>query len=242
MKVNATKTELIVCGDRRQLSRIEMMPVISFMGAQLKPASHVKNLGVIMDQNLSWSLHLKHISQRCSGILVGLAHARSVLPYDVMPRLIDSLVTSHVRYCIQVYGNCNAEMLGVVQKIFNFSAKIISNRRKYDHISDVLNSLQWLNSNQFVAYFDLCMLHKIVTSERPSSLSSRYRFNHQMLDRVTRQSEHLYLERPKNNHGKRTYVYRSSHLYNSYYDQIGSLEAISVYSFKKLAREIAASI
>ena len=69
-----------------------------------------------MDQNLSWHQHLKLVSQRCFGTLVGLAHARLVLPLNVMPRLIDALVISHVRYCIQVYGNCNAEMSGVIQK------------------------------------------------------------------------------------------------------------------------------
>ena len=75
MKVNATKTELIVCGDRKQLSRIAAMPVVSLMGELLKPTSHVKKLGVIMDQHLSWHLHLKLISQRCFGTLVGLARA-----------------------------------------------------------------------------------------------------------------------------------------------------------------------
>ena len=43
MKVNASKTEMIVCGDRKQLSQIEVMPIISFMDRPLKPSSHVKN-------------------------------------------------------------------------------------------------------------------------------------------------------------------------------------------------------
>ena len=93
-----------------------MMPVISFMGELLKPTSHVKNLGIMMDQNLTWQEHLKLVSQRCFGTLVGLAHAKHVLPYHVMPKLIDALFISHVRYCIQVYGNCNAEMLGQSSK------------------------------------------------------------------------------------------------------------------------------
>ena len=241
MKVNASKTELIVCGDRRQLSQIEMMPTITFMGEYLKPSSHVKNLGVIMDQNLSWNLHLKLISQRCFGTLVGLLHARHVIPRDAMPRLIDALVISHVRYCIQVYGNCNGEMLEGIQKIFNFAARILSNRRKYAHISDVLRDLQWLNSRQLIAYFDLCMLHQVIATGCPSSLSSRYRLNHQVLDRVTRQSNHFYIERPKNNHGKRSFAYRSCHLYNSYCVNLGDFN-VSVRTFKKRAREIASSM
>ena len=217
------------------------MPEISFMGELLSPSPHVKNLGVIMDQNLSWHQHLKHVSQRCFGTLVGLAHARHVLPLNVMPRLIDALVISHVRYCIQVYGNCNTELSGVIQKIFNFAARLISNRRKFDHISDVLSSLDWLNSRQFIAYFDLRMLYKIITTDCSSSLSSQYRFNHQVLDRCTRQSDHLCLERPRNNYGKRTFAYRSSHLYNRHHDRLGDLN-VSMYTFKRLARGVASSL
>ena len=178
MKINASKTELILFGDRRQLSQIEAVPDITFMDQQLELSTHVKNLGIVMDQQLTWNMHIKQLSQRFFGILIGLAHAKNVLPRDVLPRLIDALVISHVRYCIQVFGNCNAEMLNAIQKIFNFAARLISNRRKYDHISDVLRELGWLNSRQFVAYFDMCMLHKIISCQCPTSLSAHFRCNH----------------------------------------------------------------
>ena len=42
MKINAAKTELILCGDRRQLIRIETAPPVSFMGEGLEYASYVK--------------------------------------------------------------------------------------------------------------------------------------------------------------------------------------------------------
>ena len=86
--VHASKTELIVCCERQQLSQIEMMPEMYFMAELLSPSPHVKNLGVIMDQNLSWHQHLKFVSQRCFDTLVGLAHARHVLSLDVLPRLM----------------------------------------------------------------------------------------------------------------------------------------------------------
>ena len=38
IKVNASKTEMIVCGDRKQLSQIEVMPIISFMDRPLTRA------------------------------------------------------------------------------------------------------------------------------------------------------------------------------------------------------------
>ena len=48
-RVNASKTELIVCGDRRQLNRIENSPSVTFMDERLKCSDRVKNLGVMMD-------------------------------------------------------------------------------------------------------------------------------------------------------------------------------------------------
>ena len=71
---------------------------------------------------------------------------------------------SHVRYCVQVYGSAGCVTLEKIQRVFNFASKIISNRRKYDHISDVMIELEWLSSRQFVDYFDLCMIQKLIAS------------------------------------------------------------------------------
>ena len=38
---------------------------------------------------------------------------------------------SHVRYCVQVYGSAGSTTIGKLQKVFNFAARIVSNRRKY---------------------------------------------------------------------------------------------------------------
>ena len=134
---------------------------MTFLGEALQSTDEVKNLGVIMDKNLTWESHIKHVTDRCFGILIGLANVKHVLPREVLPRLIDSLVMSHVRYCVQVYGSAGSGSLDKIQKIFNFAARILCNRRKFDRISDVLTNLEWLTSKQFVDHSDLCMLHKL---------------------------------------------------------------------------------
>ena len=212
MKINASKTEMLLCGDRRQLAQISRPACVMFLGQRLESKDEVKNLGVVMDRNLSWDSHIKRVSDRCFGILIGLANAKHVLPREVIPTLIDSLVMSHVRYCVQVYGSAGSTTIGKLQKVFNFAARIVSNRRKYDHISDVLAALDWFNPRQLVDYSDLCMLHKLVSSGRPYRLSSRYRFNHEVVNRVTRQSSHFALEKPRTNHRKRSFIYRSCQL------------------------------
>ena len=110
---------------------------------------------------------------------------------------------SHVRYCIQVYGGTSVGNISKIQKIFNFAARVIPGRKKYDHITDLLKQYEWLDATQFIAYSDMCMLHKIVNSGQPSPLASQFSFNRDVVGRPTRQSDQLALFRPRTNHGKR---------------------------------------
>ena len=239
MKINASKTEMIMCGDRRQLARIDRPVYVTFLGKRLECTDEVKNLGVVMDKHLTWDSHVKRLTDRCFGTLIGLANAKHVLPREVLPMLIDSLVMSHVRYCVQVYGSAGSTTIAKLQKVFNFSARILFNRRKYDHISDALAELDWLNARQFVEYSDLCMLHKVISSGCPEVLASRFRFNHEVVSRVTRQSNHLALDKPRTNHGKRTFTYRSSQLYNGAREHTDfDVREFTVRAFKRVAREV----
>lgn len=224
MLVNASKTELILCGDRRQLTRLEAAPVINFMGETLQCKSEVKNLGVTMDSFLSWEQHVKQITDRCFGILIALLHAKQVLPVETLPRLIDGMVFSHVRYCIQVYGGTSVGAVRKLQSIFNFAAKVISGRRKFDHVSDLLKQFEWLSADQYIDYFDLCMLHKIITTGEPVLLSSQFVFNRDIVGRHTRQSDQLVLPKPKTNHGKRTHLYRACSLFNRFFGKPVSVQ------------------
>ena len=79
-----------------------------------------------------------------------------------------------------MYGNGHRENLDLIQKVLNFAARIISNRKKFDHISDVLLSLGWLNASEFVEYSDLCMLHSMISSGQPDVLASQINLNREV--------------------------------------------------------------
>ena len=99
--------------------------------------------------------------------------------------------------------------------------------------------LEWLGSRQFVDYFDLCMIQKLIASGRPAVLSSRYKFNHEVVSRETRQSGLLALDKPRTNHAKRSFVYRSSKLYNNMCSSASDfvVRTASTRSFKVAVRQ-----
>ena len=129
-------------------------------------------------------------------------------------------------------------MIAKVQKVFNLAARVLSGRRKYDHISDVLRDLEWLDAQQFVKFSDICLLHKILTSGEPCAIRSSLSYNHETIHRTTRQSDHLNPGRAHNNHGKRLFTYRAASLYN----QFVISENIDVTSIRMLKRHVHAAI
>jgi len=121
--------------------------------------SLLKNLGVTFDRFLSWDSHVSKLSQKCCGILTGISHLRQYLPSGTIPILVSALVLSHIRYCLTVYGNGSAKNLAVIDKILNFAARVISGKRKFDHISAVRESLGWLIPSAMVLHQSLSSEH-----------------------------------------------------------------------------------
>jgi len=209
LKVNVSKFELIVFGSKQNLRNLPTINV-SYRDTCLTPSSEVKNLGLIFDQHLSWDAHVRALSRRCCGILIALSHLRHYLPPETLPEIVTALVISHIRYCLAVYGNGTAKNLAIIQKIMNFAARVISGKRKFDHVSDVRDALGWLESPQLFHYQSLCLLHKIISAREPECIARQICANGDNPSHVrsTRQYHLIQLPAIRTEAGRRRFVYR----------------------------------
>ena len=141
LKVNASKTQMIVFGTKAMLKN---QPAISvkFCGTAIQESRVVKNLGLYMDRHLTFVDHVDHVVAKCSGGLMALTHAKHCLPEATIKPIVTALVISIVRYCVAIYGTCTKTELHRIQKIINFSARVISGKKKFDHISAILKKTQ----------------------------------------------------------------------------------------------------
>ena len=88
--------------------------------------------------------------------------------------LVNALVLSQVRYCIAIYGNGSKKNLSQIQKMINYGAKVIFDRKKYDHVSDLLHRLRWLSTENMALYHTLCAVHKVVRHREPEQLAAGF--------------------------------------------------------------------
>ena len=67
--------------------------------AIIKPAEIVRNLGVILDSQLTMQAHITKVASSCFFHLRRLHQLRHVVAQDVRQRLVSALVLSRVDYC-----------------------------------------------------------------------------------------------------------------------------------------------
>ena len=215
LKVNASKTQLMILGTRQNLRNVSNSNIsVSFRDVPLKPCTEVKNLGLVFDKHLSWDQHISFLTRRCYGMLTGLVHLRHYLPEAVLSTVVSALVLSHVRYCLTVYGNGTVKNLDKIQKILNFSARVISGRRKFDHISDVQRELGWLSAPDLVRCHTLMLAHKVLRQGEPEELAGLFSRCRDVRDRRTRRDDALRAPRCRTACGQRRFAYRAASLYN----------------------------
>ena len=214
LKVNAEKTQLIILGTRQNLRQLPPTAV-EFMGTEVTAAHTAKNLGVTFDQSLSFSDHVTEVVRRGTGVLSSLSHCKHSLPRSVLTTLVQAGAVSVIRYCISVYGGCGATQLARVQRLLNFGARVISGRRKYDHISDVLKNLRWLSAENMWRFHAVTLLKKMLVTGQPESLRERVVTRGSVHGRATRQADALETPAIRTESGRRRFLFSAVSLYNS---------------------------
>ena len=122
-----------------------------------------------------------------------------------------------------------------LQLVRNFSARILTGKRKFDHITRSLNNLGWLNVKDTLLYQDAIMMFKSINGMVPSYLSSKLiKRNSEIHNCVTRQANDLNILRCRTKTATRSFVYPASQLWNSFDTYVRNL---NLGNFKKNVKE-----
>ena len=215
LKINPSKTEMIILKSRRQNSNTDFS--VRLGGDEIYPTSCVKVLGVVIDQHLTWEKHISTVVQRCYMILVGLARMRHRVPKDTKRLLIEALVFPNVRYCISVWGSCTAEQRKRVQKAINFGARIVAGLGRREHVRPVLQELGWGRVDDLIEEHDLSMVRRLLTATNASEiLRDKLVYRSQQSSRSTRATEsgQLQLPRVRTEFARRSLLGRATRAWN----------------------------
>jgi len=141
-----------------------------FGGATIQPSSTVRDLGVILDPELSLGPHINHLVGRCFHQLRRIKSSVRALPTEAAKTvgLVNSFIVSRVDYCNSLLASVPQYQLDRLQAVMNTAARLVLGVGKFDRIRHLLSDrLHWLPVHKRVQ-FKLCLLaYKAVHSLAP---------------------------------------------------------------------------
>lgn len=141
---------------------------------------------------------------------------KHVLNFQMRKRLCEAYIMSMISYCMILYYPClTREDKQRLQRMQNNCCRFIFGLKKYDHISQRICELNWLNMEQLFQYLLLTFIYKLLNSSTPMYLRSALVFRsdiHQILIR----SDTLTMPQHRKAVFQRGFTYNAVKLFNNY--------------------------
>ena len=99
--LNLKKTKYMIFSRARNL---ELLSTLTLANLPIERLTECKFLGVIVDENLTWSRHIKTIQTKMARYIGIMYKLKSQLPLKVRIQIFHSFVQSHINYCSLVWG------------------------------------------------------------------------------------------------------------------------------------------
>ena len=160
-------------GSRQMIAKIPNFN-LSLLGKDLVPTLCARDLGVIFDDQLTFSDHTVKTVSSCMSSLTQINQAKHVFDKDLLVTIIKGLVFSKMFYCSSIWSNTSVTKINKLQAIQNFAAGIVTRSRKFDHITPILKQLRWMSIKDHLFYCDAILTFKYINGMAPTNLSSRF--------------------------------------------------------------------
>lgn len=173
LQLNPGKTEVIWFGTVANLRKIKSMDLALHVGSDvIKPVNVVRDLGVILDQELSMEQHINKVTSNCFFQIRRLKQVRRILGPEITTSLISAFITSRLDYCNSVLAGLPKSTIAPLQRVQNAAARLITGIGRRDHVTPALQKLHWLPIPYRITYKLCVLMHQVHTGRGPSYLSN----------------------------------------------------------------------
>lgn len=236
LTVNPSKSKVLLFGNRRARTRVENTIRVNMNSEIIPLCGSAKNLGLIIDTTLRYTLHVNMIIKRAFCNLKLIYANRQLLDRNSKLVLCESMVLCHFNNNSQVFGHAlKRNDMNRLQLVQNNCVRLICGVKRRDHITPYLKELGWLTMKQRFILHSSVLYHKIITTKCPSYLFEKIEFRTDVHHINIRYA--LRITPPLHTTAlfQTSYSYMLAHLYNRIPDY---LKTKSLLIFKKEMRKM----
>lgn len=219
LKLNEGKTEIILINGLLKNNFVNDVNNIVLI-KNVQPVESVRDLGLILDSQLSLRSHFNTVIKSCNYHLRRLSSIIKYLDKDSASTLMHAFITSRLDYCNSLFVNLPKKDLVRLQYILNRAARMIFKLPPFLSISSYLYELHWLPVKARIEFKVCLLVYKALKFKEPSyifNLLNYYSPNSDMLLRAADDPHLLIVPRlnKQSTFGSRAISYAGSKLFNS---------------------------
>ena len=167
LKLNASKTQIMIVLPPALRQTIKVKGTF-INGVCIRFVNHAKNLGVLLDDELSFKEQVSKLVSSCFMVIRKLSKIKDFLSYEQLRTAVSTLVFSKLDYCNSLYFGINADLINKMQYVQNCAARLVRWKKKFcGSTADFIRECHWLPVKERIV-FKICLLvHKCLFGTSP---------------------------------------------------------------------------
>jgi hypothetical protein len=143
---------------------------LSIADVTVKPSKVVRDLGVLLDSELTLKQHISKVASCCYYHIRRLRQVSRFVSRDIMMQLTSAFILSRLDYCNCILAGLPKSSIATLQRVQNAAARLVLGLGPRDHISDGLRQLPWLSVESRIRYKLCLLMHMVHTGRCPPYL------------------------------------------------------------------------
>ena len=176
LKLNTSKTKSMVMGTKSNCKKYAGLNLTLYIdGSKIDFVSEIKYLGVILDPQLNFSLHINYICKKLGKKIGFFARISKWLSLWTKKLVFNTIILPHFNYCSALLISCTQEDIYRLQLQQNKAMRIILSCNRYTPIEYMLKSLNWLSVEKNIKKANVVLIYKIENGLVPKYLECFFR-------------------------------------------------------------------
>ena len=217
LKLNEVKTEAILFSTPSLSSCHCLLSSVMVGTREILFSDKVRNLGFILDSNLTMKQHVIKTCQTAYYELKRISSIRRYLTEDAAKQLVTFCVLLRLDYRNSLLMGTPNSVIQPTQKVQNTAARLILRAPCHQNCTPLLQQLHWLPVSERTKHKTTCMCYNAITGSAPSYLSELLHLYSPSRSLCSSSDTRM----PKNQrfnrktHGFRTFSHFGPHIWNN---------------------------
>ena len=232
MLLNTEKTKaMLITTSQKRLHLHNDILHLTYNNDVLNSVENEKVLGVRIDNNLTWSIHINFIAKKISSNLWLLSKLKDYLSTEHRVQFYKTYIQPHIDYCSTIWGGTSQYNLNRIYRLQKRAVKIIVNYQ-YDNIANSMDELKILNIYERIFLRKAKFMFKVSKSVLPSYVNQMFSFrpfNETLQSLRSTGALDFNTPKPKKEIFKQSLIYSGPVIWNNLPDCLKNFETVDSF-------------